>query len=380
MARGRKVREVTKVIVWGRAAGRCQFRNCPERLDRDLVAGRAAKNNAYLAHIIAADPDGPRGDAELSHQLADDFENLMLMCDPHHREIDDPATWRDYPPELLREMKRDHERWVDYALSAGYESASHILQVSAPIGPNETAVRFDDCVAAIMPEHTPASNHPLEIKIRGMRHVETDPHYYETELRNLRVGHADMIKRRFEGGNIKHLSIFALAPIPLLVELGRLIPDLLSVTVYQPHREPRQQWKWATDSPPIEFRERRGARGPKRVALKLSISAAITDDRVVSVLGEEISIWELTCAAPHNDIMRRRDDLSDYRSRIRRMLDEIKEQHGLHAELSVFPAIPASCAVELGRVWQPKAHLPMEIYDQSSAQRGFVRRLRIATD
>lgn len=364
----------------GRAAGRCQFTNCRRRLDLDLIAGRAAKNNAYLAHIIASNPGGPRGDPELSHKLADDASNLMLICDAHHREIDDPATRGDYPVERLREMKRDHERWVDNSLSAGYGSASHVMQVSSPIGPNETAVRFDDCVAAIMPHRTPASDRALEIKIRGMRHVETDPHYYETEIRNLRDRCAEMIGRRFEGGDIRHLSVFALAPIPLLVELGRLLPDLLSVDVYQPHREPLQRWKWAEDRPPIEFIERRGARRSKRVALKLSISATIIDDRITSVLGEDVSIWELTCAAPHNDIMRRRGDLSTYRTLLRRILDEIKDQHGADAELSVFPAVPASCAVELGRVWQPKAHLPMNIYDQLSVKAGFVHRRRIAID
>ena len=42
---------------------------------------------AYLAHIVASDPDGPRGN-ESSHALSDSPENIMLMCDGHHRLID----------------------------------------------------------------------------------------------------------------------------------------------------------------------------------------------------------------------------------------------------------------------------------------------------
>ena len=91
MARGRSPSQKTRILVWGRAAGRCQYHGCGKRLDGDLVTGDLAKNHAYLAHIIASDPRGERGHPVLSHQLANDPDNLMLMCDPHHREIDDPA-------------------------------------------------------------------------------------------------------------------------------------------------------------------------------------------------------------------------------------------------------------------------------------------------
>ena len=45
-------------------------------------------NAAYIAHIIASNPDGPRGDEIRSHQLSDKIENMMIMCDKHHRLID----------------------------------------------------------------------------------------------------------------------------------------------------------------------------------------------------------------------------------------------------------------------------------------------------
>ena len=56
------------------------------------ISGNLSRNNAYVAHIIAAAPGGERGDPELSYKLSDDTENLMLLCDGHHREIDDPAN------------------------------------------------------------------------------------------------------------------------------------------------------------------------------------------------------------------------------------------------------------------------------------------------
>jgi hypothetical protein len=45
--------------------------------------------------------------------------------------------------------------------------------------------------------------------------------------------------------------------------------------------------------------------------------------------------------------------------------------------LHVFPAMPVSLAVELGRVRMPKADLPWLLYDQMNARGGFIRALVI---
>jgi len=47
------------------------------------------------------------------------------------------------------------------------------------------------------------------------------------------------------------------------------------------------------------------------------------------------------------------------------------------AMLHVFPAMPVSLAVELGRVRMPKADMPWLVYDQVNARGGFVRALTI---
>ena len=43
----------------------------------------------------------------------------------------------------------------------------------------------------------------------------------------------------------------------------------------------------------------------------------------------------------------------------------IKGRHGETQLLHVFPAMPVAAAVETGRVWMPKADLPLLIYDQN---------------
>ena len=372
----RNLNDKTRRVVWAKSAGRCQFQNCNEPLIGHLVSGNSGANKGYVAHIIADSVNGPRGDEELSPLLANDHTNVMLLCDACHREVDreNPDS---YPPDRLQQMKRDHEAWVDMVLSAGPNSRSHILQFSAPIGPNETAVPFDDCVTAILPDRTPAEARPIEIKVKGMHYKDSDPTYWQVQPEVLRADFASKVGGRFEAGDIRHLSVFGLAPIPLLMELGRLLSDISVADVFELQREP-VQWSWPEDREEVQFALHRGRPGSKKVALKLSITNEISDDAVMKALETDVSIWEISSDIHRAGIIRHKDDLRRFREIARRTFDEIQNLHGSDIELSVFPATPLSCAVEFGRVWQPKAQPCFDIYDRVQDQ-GFVRRLWIGT-
>ena len=366
-------RPTTKMIAWGRAAGRCQFPNCNKRLDQDLISGNLSANRAYVAHIVAAAPNGVRGDPMNSTRYADDPDNLMLLCDVHHREVDDPKKEDIYTVDVLRNMKRRHEERIDRLLSIRSAKSSTILQVSSPIGDNETAVVFDDCAEAVAAQNALANNRPIEFKLRGMRHKDSDPDYYMTEIGKLRQRFDSDIRWRFEDGSIEHLSVFALAPIPILVELGRLISDISDATIFMRHREPEPRWMWPNDGQRLQFDLGKPETRHRKVALKLSVSAAISDQRVVAAMDPDISIWEIRSGVLGTSVLRNHSDLSQFRVLAGRALDLIKEQHGEEVELSIFPAVPPAIAVEFGRIWQPKAHPSFAIYDQT-AKDGFIAR------
>ena len=111
--------------------------------------------------------------------------------------------------------------------------------------------------------------------------------------------------------------------------------------------------------------------------MKIEISAQISDERITSVIGTDTSIWSIAAREPHNDIMRYAEDLSIFRKNLRSQLSAIKSTCGEDVVINVFPAVPVSAAVELGRVWMPKADLPMIIFDQSRGVGGFVPRIEI---
>jgi hypothetical protein len=63
-------------------------------------------------HIISAAKGGPRHDP--AHQDFDAIENLILLCATHHKQVDDQHE--TYSAPLLRELKKNHEEWVETKL------------------------------------------------------------------------------------------------------------------------------------------------------------------------------------------------------------------------------------------------------------------------
>lgn len=370
------VSATTRQVLWARAAGRCQYQGCNKSLIGDLASGAEDRNFGFVAHIVAATPDGPRGDPVRSPRLADEVGNLMLLCYVHHKLVD--VDQKDlHPEQRLQGMKAAHERRIGIVTGIDEDRASHALRYAANIGSHLSPVAFEHVSAAMLLERFPADGRPIDIELQGSVQQDHELGFWAVERTNLRRQFATKVRERIEAREIRHISVFALAPQPLLIELGGLLCDIAPADVRQLCREPKG-WRWPSDGTPIDYRilRPRRARGCP-AALVLALSATIRDERVTDVLGEDAAIWSLTAERPHNDIMRRPDDLAAFRKLVRSMLDEIKAAHGEHAVVNVFPALPVSAAVELGRVRMPKADLPLVVYDQNRTVGGFIRALEV---
>jgi SMODS-associated and fused to various effectors sensor domain len=370
-----KIPEKVQRALWARAAGRCQFRGCNCELIGDLLSGKEDKMFGFIAHIVADSPEGARGHPTRSAALARDISNLMLLCAKCHRLIDNEAP-NDHPEELLVLMKEEHERRIRLASGIQPDRASHVIRFGASIGKNEALVARDDIFASMLPERSPASFDTIDLEMLGLSLDDAEEQYWQVQQTNLQRQFAEKIRGRIERQQITHASVFALAPQPLLIELGRQLCDILPVEVHQRHREPAT-WKWQNDSPPIEFQVEAPTQVYSTVALILGVSATIPKERIEAVLGQDVSVWSITAISPHNDVMRSDGDLSRFRQELRRLFDKIKSVHGEGAAINVFPALPVSAAVEVGRVWMPKADLPLNVFDQNRKIGGFVSALRI---
>lgn len=268
----------------------------------------------------------------------------MLLCYEHHRLIDveDEAG---HSEEMLLAMKAAHETRIEIQTSLTEERETHILTFGAPIGALEAPLSYPSVRMVVLPERYPASGRAIHLDMKGCRYGDHEPAYWTFQRENLRRQFRDRIARRVETGEFRHLSVFGLAPQPLLIELGRLLCDICPADVHQLKREPKG-WGWVPDGDAIAFQTTSGSSGTKAIALKLALSATVTDDCIHRVLGPEVPIWSITAAEPHNDIVRRAEDLRTWRRLLRRTFDQINAVCGSDAEVHVFPALPVSAAIE----------------------------------
>jgi hypothetical protein len=367
------VPDKVKLRIWGKAAGRCQYEGCNHPLWLDTLT-QAEFNVAHLAHIIADSPEGPRGHPVLSEELKADLSNLMLLCDVHHRLIDKEDV-AGHPVERLQAMKALHERRIEITTAIGPDKQSHILLYGANIGLHSSPLSFGKAADAMLPDRYPSDLHPLTLGMINSSFTDRDAAFWQLENSHLRNMVAQQVRPRLAQGSISHLSIFALAPQPLLMLLGFLHSDIPAAEVYQLHREPLD-WRW--QDRPAGFRlvveEPEQTSGPP--ALVLSLSATITDDRIRAVL-DDATIWRVTTPAPNNDLLKSREQAREFRTQLRVLMDRIKLRHGEKAEIHIFPAMPVAFAVDLGRIIMPKADLPLRIYDENKAGGGFLHALEL---
>ncbi len=371
-----QISTINKYLIWIRSAGRCQYRGCNKVLHTDILTKRSF-NQAYIAHIVADQPGGPRGDSTRSSQLADNIDNLMLLCDSHHRLIDKIDVC-SHPESLLLDMKTEHENRISNVTSIQPNSISHIVTYNANIGANTPNASYPIISKSLLPDYYPAKDSTIDLGLVNSLDKDSDPEFWQSELRNLQAKFNTFLLPLIKSREIHHISLFAFAPIPLLVKLGILINDMISVDVRQKRRIPDT---WAFDADVnTNYIYRKSEIETGHVALKLELSADITDDRVESILGTMSSIYSIRIDDPHNDFVKSRKQINDFGKKMREVFNNIKLIHGQDTIVHVFPAMPISLAVELGRVWMPKADVSMKIYDQNSKLGGFVEALHLTND
>jgi hypothetical protein len=365
--------EKVKFILWGKAAGRCQYEGCNEKLYLDQTT-KAEFNQAYIAHIIADKPGGPRGDDVLSEKLKRDLTNLMLLCDRHHRLVDKEDV-DGHPVSRLMNMKSRHEERIRIASDISEDLSTNIILFGARIGEHGTPLTYSEAANAIKPDFLPASDRPIILSMDSA-HKDDEDSYWRIQSESLKRNFETELARLKDTSETPHFSVFGLAPQPLLIQLGTLLSDITRVKVYTRLREP-ETWVHQEDIAPVDFHIIEPADTTGYPVLNISITAKIEDSRIQKAIQGHISIWKLTVPNPGKDLVRSDMTLMNFRNRVREIFEKIKLAHGEDATLNVFPAMPNSTAIEFGRVWQPKAELPMIIFDQNASRNGFIRTVLI---
>jgi hypothetical protein len=99
------ISDKTRKFLWAKSGNRCAI------CKTELITSNPSNSDFNLGeecHIISSKLTGPRHIKNLNEY--DNFENLILLCRNHHKEVDELTA--TYTEELLRIIKTNHENWV----------------------------------------------------------------------------------------------------------------------------------------------------------------------------------------------------------------------------------------------------------------------------
>ena len=369
--RGKKITEANKLILMGLCGGKCEFRGCEKSIVEDMLSGDKSNLSNY-AHIIASSEKGPRGDKILSPKLSNDEGNIMVLCRNHHKIIDDFPE--KYTVDILKEMKSEHEEYIQDLMSIHKEASVIGVKYTANISDRVTKINDEDIRKSAFRQNKYCKGQIINLS-DSKADERNNSKFYEFESENMKTNFLQSIKPLLKKEKVYKFLLCAIAPQPLLIYLGTLFSDITDVEVQQLQREPIQEW-YLGDAKDENFDIKLNIPNKKyaKVALNISITADISEERIRNVLGKECDIIKVESTIHGNDIIKNKSQLEIYKKKIREAYEIIKDTYGRDREINVFPAMPISIAIETGRCWMKKAHPRLTIYDEKN---GFKKALEI---
>lgn len=125
---------------------RCAFPGCAQSIV-DVATGKVS---GEICHINASKPDGLRYDPDQTDEERHGFDNLLLLCGPHHKVIDDPANLDRYSAGQLRSFKSSLEQIArDRSIEApvlSEDQMAALIETAAHYGPDSIHMDFKQAV------------------------------------------------------------------------------------------------------------------------------------------------------------------------------------------------------------------------------------------
>jgi len=369
-----KIPDNIKLKLWVLSGGRCEFPGCNKIVWRDGLTLKE-DNFAHMAHLVASSPKGPRGDVVLSKKLAKDFSNLLLVCLDHSKLVDGKHR-NEYPLDLLKFYKKNHEDRIKIQTAIGPDMATTVVRFMANIGDRKVDISLSQAYQAIFPRF------PFDEKGVLLDYTNKEGRGNKNYWKNFAQEISNQVKRDFVTGydrkRFEHLSIFALGPIPLLMHLGNQIGNIISCDIYQKHRD-TDDWSWRHELKSDHFtyilNKHNQTKSAKKIIVVLSLSGKIHRKEVAQCILEQYPLYEITTQRPGLNFLAYKSRLEKFKIIYRKVITEIRKQYGSECEIHMFPAVPAPIAVVCGSILLPKSDPKIFVYDKE--KNGFVSVLKI---
>lgn len=360
-----------RTLLMGKCGGKCEFRGCEENILNESLTRKSGIYSNF-AHIIADSENGPRGDKELSIKLAKDESNIMVLCFKHHKIIDENEN--EYTVEILNQMKQDHEKYISELIKIPKNNRVCAVKYTSSISDRIPVINDTDILISTKKQNRYCTGDIINLK--GNTYIEKNSEaFFDIESENLRICFEQYIRPLQKKDSILPIYVYAIAPQPLLIYLGTLFSDITNVEVQQLQREPIQEWYLKDEkNPNFDVKLDIPKKKYSKIALNISITANISEERIREVVGDECDIIKIESTIHGNDIIKNKNQLEIYKNKIRNAYEVIKDNYGRDCVINIFPAMPIAIAIETGRCWMKKAHPSLAIYDEKN---GFKKAIEI---
>jgi hypothetical protein len=253
----------------------------------------------------------------------------------------------------------------------GDEHATTVVRLIGDIRGNSVTISNEEIREAVLkssgryPRYLGGEHH-IEIDLSGLPEGGWADYWTSGKTRI-----KDMVERMLvpavQKGEVRHLSLFAFARIPFLAYLGHAVGDKLPTEVYQKHRVKGEGWSWPDNQLDQRFtyvREREGD-DKSNVAVVLSLSGRIQLDQLPTEILNRFTIYSLgpEGAEPGRSLISSKSSLDQFRQTYSGLLRHIEANHPSARAIHVFPAVPISAALILGRELLRNVSPSLIIYD-----------------
>jgi 5-methylcytosine-specific restriction endonuclease McrA len=367
-----EIKDSVRNALWARTAGRCTI--CNRRLLGDSRTYLHSVLLAELAHNIGA-TDSPGSPRRKDNDGVDDTEaeeNLLLLCHDCHKIIDHPDHIDFFPPEKLREIKESFERRIEMVTENGGLTRTAALRVGSHIRGSLALASQREIAETLL-----AGNYLglVETQRSGdftcRIHGSADGRGYWDSAQQSVDDTLALVRQAVNSGDVEHISVFAIAPVPLLVYLGWCLDDKTPTRLFQKHRDQFVGWAWADQSEPIEFEVLSPERGLDNSAEDVVFVCAITSEVNTSALPDDIAeaprieVRPLN-ASPDPTLMSHEQSLAKFAAQWRAALAAAESQYPNAKRWHLVASVPITVAIESGRAVMRDVHPPMTVYERGA--------------
>lgn len=363
--RGTNIPTNTKNTVLFESHGRCMFEGCAVNINLDEITG-AKGCFSYLAHNVASSEKGPRGILYLSAELSDDPNNILLLCDKHHRLIDKIAT-PDYPAEKLSRMRNSYVNSANRLLNSLAYHPVKVYSVLWPVQKKTISAPSNLQVNQCLNKLEWRMHNEINCLSDNESALKDLPSNCDWQILPSLIDKASKeILQQTHSDNYR-AGLFAFGLMPALIGLGAKLGNKNEIYPMLRYRD-GGQWTWPLDQP----REEKPytvngletlSSNEKEVILTLAFTGNPPQFKKFQEENPSLYVIEVVAHNPGNGSIGHPTEGINFMNEMQKLMLQLKNNHGVE-KIHVLPCASNAVCVFFGKAYD-NYHPVLKIYDFS---------------